>query len=133
MASDQVPASSTRFVTKDSGQREEFPTGARRDVQEGKPRYGLIPVEPLRRLAELYTRGAEKYGENNWEKGMPFSRVYESLFRHMIDWRSGDRTEDHGAGVLFNMMTLMAYEERIAKGKLPATLDDLFGGDHASG
>jgi hypothetical protein len=40
---------------KDSGERQEFETGARRDTQEGKPRFGLIPPYPLRRLAMHYT------------------------------------------------------------------------------
>jgi hypothetical protein len=126
------PVKQDSFVTKDSGQREEFATGARRDVQTGKPRYGLIPTGPLRRLAELYARGAEKYGEHNWQKGMPLSRVYESLYRHLIQWRDGDRDEDHLAAVAWNAFTLMAYEWMIAKGQLPATLDDLFGGTHES-
>ena len=47
------------FVTKDSGKRVSFDSGFVRDVQEGKPRYDLIPHELLTRLAELYTRGDE--------------------------------------------------------------------------
>jgi hypothetical protein len=68
---------------KDSGERQEFETGARRDTQEGKPRFGLIPPYPLRRLAMHYTNGADKYGENNWTKGIPCSRTWESLERHV--------------------------------------------------
>lgn len=36
---------------EDSGERQEFDTGAVRDIQEGKGRYDLIPPEPLMRLA----------------------------------------------------------------------------------
>ncbi len=108
------------FTTKDSGERQEFSTGMVRDIQTGKPRFDLIPPEGLRRLADLYARGAEKYGDDNWKKGQPFSRTYASLFRHMIQWREGDRSEDHLAAVAWNAMTLMFYEENLPE------LNDLF-------
>lgn len=109
-----------KFKTKDSGKREEFNTGSVRDTQEGKPRFDLIPTEGLRRLADLYARGAEKYDDNNWQKGQPYSRVYASLFRHLIQWREGERTEDHIAAVAWNAFALMFYEENKPE------LNDLF-------
>jgi hypothetical protein len=99
------------FVTKDSGQRQEFDTGAKRDTQTGKPRYDLIPLTGLKRIAELYTRGAEKYDDNNWKKGIPYSRCYASAFRHLIQWAEGDQSEDHAAAVAWNMLALMHYQE----------------------
>jgi hypothetical protein len=39
------------YTTKDSGKREEYKSGMRRDTQEGKPRYDLIPTWFLKRLA----------------------------------------------------------------------------------
>lgn len=108
------------FVTKDSGQRQEFDSGMVRDTQDGKPRYDLIPVQPLERLAMLYMRGAEKYDDNNWQKGQPFSRTYASLLRHIYAWRQGDKDEDHLAAVIWNAMSLMWYEEN------KPDLDDLF-------
>ena len=113
-----------KYVTKDSGKRQEFETGAKRDASEGKPRFDLVPTVPLRRVADLYARGAEKYGEGNYEKGMPMTRVYASLFRHLIQWREGEPTEDHMAAVAWNAFAIMLYEEKIAKGELPPELDD---------
>ncbi len=56
----------TQFnAVKDSGERQEFDTGARRDTQDGKVLYGLIPPYPLKRLAQHYTNGAVKYGDIN--------------------------------------------------------------------
>jgi len=101
-----------QFVTKDSGERQVFDSGMVRDTQSGKPRFDLIPAEGLRRLADLYARGAEKYDDDNWKKGQPYSRAYASLFRHLIQWREGDRTEDHMAAVAWNAFALMYYEER---------------------
>jgi hypothetical protein len=97
---------------KDSGARQEFATGARRDTQDDKPRYGLVPVEPLRRLAWHYTNGAKKYGENNWTKGIASSRSWESLERHVHDYKAGKTDEDHLAAVVWNAFAIMWNEER---------------------
>ena len=113
-------SSKKEFITKDSGKRQSFSTGMVRDVQDGKPRFDLIPTEGLRRLADLYARGAEKYGDDNWKKGQPYSRAYASLFRHLIQWREGDRSEDHIAAVIFNAMAIIYYEENLPE------LNDLF-------
>ena len=121
----EVYKDSSEYKTKDSGKRQDFNSGAKRDTQEGKPRYDLIPIEPLKRLAELYSRGAEKYGENNFEKGMSFKRMYSSMFRHLIQFREGDEEEDHLAAVAWNAFALMFYQEKIKEGKLPKKLNDL--------
>lgn len=96
---------------QDSGERQDFDTGARRDTQDGKPRYGLISVPALTRLAWHYTNGAKKYGENNWTKGMPYSRFYESTYRHLVAWAAGDESEDHLAAVAWNAFALMHFQE----------------------
>lgn len=113
------------YTTKDSGAREDFVTGARRDVQTDKPRFELIPVEALERLAALYARGAQAYGEHNWQKGMPFSRVIASLLRHAFAYLKGDRDEDHLAAVAWNAFALMAYEGWVSSGRLPPAIDDV--------
>ena len=100
-----------QYKTKHSGDKQEFATGMHREVKTGVPRYDLIPTEVLERLAMLYARGAEVYGDRNWEKGQPWSNTFASLLRHVYSWRKGDRSEDHGAAVLWNMIALMFYEE----------------------
>jgi hypothetical protein len=108
------------YTTKDSGKRQSFETGMVRDTQDGKPRYDLIPVSSLKRLADLYMRGAIKYDDNNWTKGQPYSRAYASLLRHVYAWREGDRTEDHLAAAAWNCFAIMWYEDHKPE------LDDLF-------
>jgi hypothetical protein len=98
------------YITRDSGEREEFESGAKRDTQENKPRYDLIPPGPLKRLADLYARGAVKYDDHNWTKGMPTSRFMASLMRHLEQYRAGDREEDHLAGVVWNAFCIMYFE-----------------------
>ena len=99
-----------KYVTKDSGERQEFGSGMKRDTQNGKPRYDLIPTQMMKRLAELMGRGAEKYGERNWEKAdsnEELERFKASGFRHFMQWINGEEDEDHCSAVVFN---LWAYE-----------------------
>lgn len=88
-------------------------------------RYDLFAMESLERLAVLYGRGAVKYNDDNWRKGAPFGRVYNSLFRHLIAWFEGDRSEDHLAAIAWNALTLAWYETKIKSGELPSNLNDI--------
>jgi len=101
---------SHEFEVKDSGQRIDYPSGMRRDVQTGKARYDLIDLDFLERVAIHMTKGAEKYGEHNWRKANSqeeADRFRASAFRHMIQWLRRETDEDHMAAVAFN---LAAYE-----------------------
>src|ERR1039458_1060069 len=90
----------TGYTTKDSGVRAEYTTGMVRDTQEGKARFALlwprgVPYESqfLTRVAELMTRGIEKYGDRNWEKACTqeeMDRFHESAHRHLAQ-RSEER------------------------------------------
>ena len=96
----------TEFVTLDSGERVDFPSGMRRDTDQGKPRYDLIPLPMLTRLAELYARGAEKYGDSNWtlaDTQAEVDRFKASAFRHFIQFLNGERDEDHASATVFNV------------------------------
>lgn len=113
------------YSMKDSGEREEFSTGAVRDTQNGKGRYDLLPVVALERVAKVYQRGAEKYDERNWMKGMPLSRFMDSALRHLMQYAEGRRDEDHLAQAAFNVLGLIHTEEMIRRDLLPARLEDL--------
>lgn len=97
-------------VLPDSGQREQFSTGAVRDIQTGKGRYDLITPYGLQRLALHYERGAAKYADRNWEKGIPVSRCFSSAVRHLFQYLAGDRSEDHLAAAAWNIMAIMHFE-----------------------
>src|SRR5690606_13479750 len=117
--------SSDEFKLKDSGVRQEFNTGAKRDTNVGKGRYDLISPIALRRLAIVMEKGAEKYDARNWEKGMPLSRYIDSALRHIYQYLSGKRDEDHAAQAMFNIMALIHTEEMIEREILPNQLYDL--------
>lgn len=139
-------------ILKDSGMRQEFDTGAVRDVTEGKGRCDLLPLdvisELLKReyayvdilslidsfmatmdeeylykailkfgkiryrntpdmvleLAIHFEDGCKKYGERNWEKGMPIKRYMDSGIRHYLKWLRGDEDEPHDRAFVWNMV-----------------------------
>lgn len=105
-----------QFETKDSGERVDYPSGMRRDIQTGKPRYDLIPLKPLKRLAELYARGAEKYGDENWtlaNSEEELKRFRGSALRHMYQWLEGDKSEDHPTAVVWNIFASLYVEDKL--------------------
>lgn len=99
-----------KYITKDSGKRIIYKSGFNRDTPDKKTRFDLIPLAMLRRIADLYQRGAEKYGDENWklaETPAEHARFKASAFRHLISWLEGNEDEDHGVGCIWN---IMAYE-----------------------
>jgi 5'-deoxynucleotidase YfbR-like HD superfamily hydrolase len=104
------------YVTKDSGARVEYDSGMRRDTNEGKPRYDLIPIKPLRRLAELYARGAVKYGDRNWQLANSqeeLERFKASGLRHMFQWLNGEDDEDHAIATVWNIFAVLFVEDKL--------------------
>ena len=137
---------------KDSGERREFTTGAVRDIQEGKGRCDLMPLDvvalvngcgeeshiircladfqedgmiinlcaALEIFAELYyannrptmflevakhfEEGAKKYGEHNWQKGIPVHCYIDSAIRHYLKWLRGDLDEPHDRAFVWNII-----------------------------
>ena len=149
-------------MIKDSGERTEFETGAVRDIQEGKGRCDLMPLEvvadvlddtviywlamfcgseddgylisALRAFADTlnkagcasmfldasvhFEEGAKKYGEHNWQKGIPVNRYIDSAVRHYLKWLRGDDDERHDRAFVWNIMCCIWTNRR---------KDDLFG------
>lgn len=137
---------SDNFSIKDSGNRREFETGAVRDIQEGKGRCDLMPLDVVahwlddnvigwidsftktNRLDVLYQAldcfddnknqksdmilevskhfeaGALKYGENNWQKGIPTHCYIDSAVRHYLKWLRGDTDEPHYRAFVWNLL-----------------------------
>lgn len=111
------------FETKDSGKRQDYASGMRRDIQEGKPRFDLINAPDMpyaerltTRWASLMGRGAEKYGEHNWTRANSLeelARFRASLKRHFEQWEAGEVDEDHAAAVLFNLNAVLYLEWKL--------------------
>lgn len=86
-----------------------------RKYDTGKLRYDLVPEYPMRKLAEVYTIGAVKYGDRNWEHGILWCKIFGALMRHAWAWFRGQSVDpDNGqhplASVAWCSFTLMEYE-----------------------
>lgn len=136
------------MTIQDSGERRQFDSGAVRDIQTGKGRCDLLPLdviadllydyEPLRdisafvadgdtdhlldaarafirttwpngtsamlSLSRHFEDGATKYGERNWERGIPTHCYIDSAVRHYIKHMRGDTDERHDRAFLWNVL-----------------------------
>jgi hypothetical protein len=77
-------------------------------------RYDLIPAEPLRKLAEHYGRGAQKYADRNWEKGYDWSQSFAALNRHLWQFWAGEDIDPetgspHMVAVAWHAFALVEY------------------------
>lgn len=138
---------------KDSGERRQFETGAVRDIQEGKGRCDLLPLDVLSVLMDKtkefdevlhniekfketgtvdylnfalhygisslgfksvahaalevskhFEDGAIKYGENNWQKGIPTHCYIDSAIRHYLKYADGQTDESHDRAFIWNLL-----------------------------
>lgn len=110
---------------KDSGERRKFSSGAVRDMAAGKGRFDLLPLYGMLLPALQMERGALKYGDRNWEKGMPLSAFVGSAFRHLLKAMVGFDDEPHLDAALWNLMCLAEGRERIRRGLWSKDFDDL--------
>lgn len=83
---------------------------------KGKPNFALIPARSLEEIAKVYTFGAEKYQENNWRKGMKWSRTFAAMMRHSWAFWRGETFDPesglhHLAHVAFGCLTLIEYHK----------------------
>lgn len=153
-------------MIKDSGNRTEYETGAVRDIQEGKGRCDLLPLDVVAQLfsndhddesamimnslyeyrsshtvqylrdiltqfmfdvafpdmctalievSKHFEEGAKKYGEYNWQKGIPESSYIDSAVRHYLKWLRGDKDEQHDRAFVWNIMCLIWTHQHITE------------------
>lgn len=79
-------------------------------------RYDLIPAGPLKRVAELYGKGAEKYADRNWELGYDWNLSFAALNRHLWQFWNGEDYDSetgapHLASVVFHALALLEFME----------------------
>jgi len=96
----------------------QFPSGAIRCAEADSERWDLITPIGLRRLAETCAEGAVKYGEYNWQKGIPASVMLNHAIRHIYLYIEGDTEEDHLAHAAWNLLGVCHFEE-----KMPEMID----------
>lgn len=165
-ASEAFKKASEACLIKDSGERRQFETGAVRDIQEGKGRCDLLPLDVvggylrddilenialfqahsytlpdhgvvyletvldvfskrfddgltkagmeairtqrrctmLLEVSKHFEEGAKKYGEYNWQKGIPTHCYIDSAVRHYLKYLRGDTDEPHDRAFVWNIL-----------------------------
>jgi len=90
----------------------------------GNPRFDLIPFDVLTELAQVYTMGAKKYGDEpggarNWERGTDWGECIRGTMSHLSSFCRGEdwNTEDEGGRhhldhAIWNLFALRAYTLR---------------------
>lgn len=58
----------------------------------------------LLEVAKHFEDGAKKYGESNWQKGIPVHCYIDSAVRHYLKWLRGDKDEPHDRAFVWNLM-----------------------------
>lgn len=77
---------------------------------QGKLRLDLIPNELLEAVAKVQAFGANKYGEDNWRKGMKWMDCISSLKRHILAFESlEDNDEESGLSHLGHAAANISY------------------------
>lgn len=55
-------------------------------------------------VAKHFEEGAKKYGEYNWQKGIPVHCYIDSGVRHYLKWLRGDKDERHDRSFVWNII-----------------------------
>lgn len=82
-----------------------------------KARYDLLPPEAMDALAMHYAKGAAKYADRNWERGMSWGKCFASLMRHAwAFWKGEDIDQEtgthHMVAVAWNAIAIFTYHSR---------------------
>lgn len=97
----------------------------------GKAPVAELPTMPLEEVAKVVGYGAEKYGMNNWRKGMPWMKLLNSTLRHIYAFIRGENLDaesglPHLAHACTNLLFLIQYMQDHQK------LDDRYPSPHTN-
>lgn len=65
-------------------------SGSGKRFNSGKTKYNLVPPFAQEQYARVLTVGAAKYGDYNWQAGMPWTTVLASMERHVAAFKRGE-------------------------------------------
>lgn len=86
-------------------------------ADEGKNRWDLLPWKPVEWVVKILMYGANKYGENTWQKvDNAKERYFAATMRHLVAWRSGELLDaeshlPHLAHAVCSLVFLLSFEE----------------------
>lgn len=94
------------------GKMEQTEFGAKRESNQGRGRFDLLPYEAIEALAKWYEEGAKKYAERNWEQGISVKDCINRMIRHALKAGNGWTDEDHLAAVMWNAAAAITMMQR---------------------
>lgn len=62
------------------------------------------PYTMMLEVAKHFEDGAKKYGDNNWQKGIPTHCYIDSAVRHYLKYLRGDKDEPHDRAFVWNIL-----------------------------
>lgn len=87
--------------------------GIKNDFLDKKLRWDLLPLEEIEEIVKVYTKGSEKYGDNNWQN-LPngLQRYKAALLRHLVEFEKGNDFDEetncrHLAQVAWNAIAML--------------------------
>ena len=129
------------FASVMSGSKDEVNAKLLKDSDKGlrastgKIRYDLLEPFAIEQVARIFTKGAAKYADHNWLKGMKWSKMIASAKRHIAAFEKGEdydfdpnckgcqegnclmhTGELHVAQAAWNMLGLTSYYKHYPQG-----------------
>lgn len=99
-------------MIKGQGKMEQTKEGAKRESNQGRGRFDLLPFEAIEAWAKWTEEGADKYGDRNWEQGLSVKDCINRMVRHAIKAANGWTDEDHLAAVMWNAAAAITMMKR---------------------
>ena len=116
---------------KDSGEREYYANGFMREPDANKPAFHLLlpkgipyPEQMMTRFAVHMAKGALKYSDRNWERGIgeaELERAKAALLRHVMQYVNDELDEDHASAIWFNVMQIEYITYKLKEQAIEAT------------
>lgn len=96
--------------------------GRKNDRKDDKTRWELMPLDCLEDIARVYTEGAKKYGDNNWQNlDNGYERYKGALLRHLYASESKEFDEEtkvrHEAAMCWNAIAMLWFRKHGRKDK----------------
>jgi hypothetical protein len=78
--------------------------------------YDKIPANPIKELAQLYSKGAGKYLPRNWERAYEYSKSFASFMRHLQLFMGGENYDlelgsNHLANVAWHCVAIYTFTQ----------------------
>ena len=96
---------------------EKINVGIKNDFLDNKLRWDLLPLAEIEDIVKVYTVGANKYGDNQWQNlDNGIKRYKGALLRHLFESDTKDIDDETGcyhlAQVAWNALTMLWFRKQ---------------------